>query len=182
MNPTRRHIVSALPALSALAALNPWQKALAQDNAASREKNAPSMPALGSRIALPNMSMLDSTQFSPANAKSRVNVLYWWASTCPFCALQSPEMQTLWLTHQNQGLQLLALSVDKTPADAVAYLKKKAYTFPSAWVSPEVHQALPKPKGLPITLVLDRDGKVLQAEKGQLFAEDVAQIARWLTA
>ena len=132
------------------------------------------MPALGSRIALPNMSMLDSTQFSPANAKSRVNVLYWWA-------LQSPEMQTLWQTHQNQGLQLQAMSVDKSPADAVAYLKKKAYTFPSAWVSPEVHQALPKPKGLPITLVLDRDGKVLQAEKGQMFAEDVAQLARWLT-
>ena len=78
------------------------------------------MPALGSRIALPNMNMLDGTQFSPANAKGRVNVLYWWASTCPFCALQSPEMQTLWLTHQNQGLQLLAMSVDKSPADAVA--------------------------------------------------------------
>ena len=139
------------------------------------------MPALGSRIALPALTMLDGTQLSPANAKSRVNVVYWWASTCPFCALQSPEMQALWLTHQKQGLQLLALSVDKAPADAVAYLKKKAYTFPSAWVSPEVHLALPKPKGLPITLVLDHSGKVLQAEKGQMFAEDVAQLARWLT-
>jgi AhpC/TSA family len=180
MNLTRRNFVSTLPALSALATSSPWQKALAQDNAAAREKNAAPMPALGSRIALPALSLLDGTPFSPANAKSRIIVLYWWASTCPFCALQSPEMQTLWLTHQNQGLQLLALSVDKTPADALAYLKKKAYTFPSAWVSPEVHQALPKPKGLPITLALDHNGKVLQAERGQMFAEDVAQLAKWL--
>jgi hypothetical protein len=38
-------------------------------------------------------------------------------------------------------------------------------------------EALPKPKGLPITGVLSSDGKVLQAEKGQMFPEDVAQLA-----
>jgi hypothetical protein len=62
------------------------------------------------------------------------------------------------------------------------YLHKKGYTFPTAWVSPEVHKALPKPKGLPITLVLGTDGNVLQAEKDQMFPEDVAQLASWLTA
>ena len=39
---------------------------------------------------------------------------------------------------------------------------------------------LPKPKGLPVTVVLGRDGKVLMAEAGQLFPEDVEQIARFL--
>ena len=73
---------------------------------------------------------------------------------------------------------MLALSVDKQPADAVVYLKMKGYTFPSAWVNPDVHRAFPKPKGLPITLVLGRDGKVLQAERGQMFPEDVEQLAR----
>jgi hypothetical protein len=91
-------------------------------------------------------------------------------------------MQKLWQTHRNQGLQLLTLSVDKNPTDATAYMQKKGYSFPAAWVSPEVHQALPKPKGLPITLVLNRDDKVLQAEKGQMFPEDVALLASWLTA
>lgn len=75
---------------------------------------------------------------------------------------------------------MLALSVDKKPVDATAYLQKKAYTFPSAWVTPDIHKALPKPRGLPITLVLGRDGRVLQAEKGQMFPEDVAQLANWL--
>jgi hypothetical protein len=43
-----------------------------------------------------------------------------------------------------------------------------------------VQAVLPKPKGLPITLVRGRNGRVLQAEKGQMFAEDVEQLARWL--
>lgn len=181
MNPTRRRIVSALPALSAIAMSTHMQQVLAQDSAAEREKSASSMPALGSRITLPGLTFLDGSTFNPANAGGRIRVVYWWASTCPFCALQSPEMQKLWQGQQSQGLQLLTLSVDKNPTDATTYLQKKGYTFPAAWVSPEVHQALPKPKGLPVTLVLGRDGKVLQAEKGQMFPEDVAQIASWLT-
>lgn len=75
---------------------------------------------------------------------------------------------------------MLALSVDNRPQEAIAYLNRKGYTFPAAWVTPEFQRALPKPKGLPVTVVRGRDGRVLQAEKGQLFPEDVEQIARWL--
>ena len=76
-------------------------------------------------------------------------------------------------------LQLLTLSIDRKPEDALAYLKKKGYTFPVGFVTPAIHRVLPKPKGLPITLVRGRDGRLLQAEKGQLFPEDVELLARW---
>ena len=52
--------------------------------------------------------------------------------------------------------------------------------LPTALVTPEVHRVLPKPKGLPVTVVLGRDGKVVQAEAGQLFPEDVEALARHL--
>ena len=147
---------------------------------AQMERMAGDLPATGSRIALPEVALLGGGQFRPAQTAGQVTVIYWWASTCPFCAQQSPEIQKLWQSYQGKGLQMLALSVDRQPEEALAYLNKKGYTFPSAWVSAEVHRRLPKPRGLPVTLVLGRDGKVLQAEKGQMFAEDVAQIAQWI--
>jgi peroxiredoxin len=147
---------------------------------AALERLAPALPALGVPIRLPELSLLDGTVFKPEQAKGQVTVVYWWASTCPFCAQQSPEMQKLWLANQAKGLRMLALSVDKTPEAALAYLHKKGYSFPSGWVTPQVQQVLPKPKGLPVTLVIGRDGKLLQAEKGQMFPEDVAQLASWL--
>jgi hypothetical protein len=107
-------------------------------------------------------------------------LLYWWSSTCPFCALQSPSMQALWQSQKNRGLRMLALSIDKKPEDAQAYLQKRGYTFPVAWASPEWRKQFPKPKGLPITLLMDSQNKVLLAEKGQMFAEDVEAIARLL--
>jgi hypothetical protein len=71
---------------------------------------------------------------------------------------------------------MLALSIDRKPEAAAAYLARKGYTFPAAWASPEWRRSFPKPKGLPITLLTGRDRRLLLAEKGQMFAEDVEAI------
>jgi peroxiredoxin len=179
----RRSVVLSIPALGALAFMARQGVSLAQTSPglspAAMEATAPPLPAVGTLLHLPDLVLLDGRAFSAAQTRNRITLVYWWSSTCPFCALQSPEIQKLWTTQQSRGWQMLALSVDKKPSDAVAYLRKKGYTFPSAWVSPEVHRAFPKPKGLPVTLVVGRDGKVLQAERGQMFAEDVELLTRW---
>jgi thiol-disulfide isomerase/thioredoxin len=146
----------------------------------AREPDAAPMPALGSVLPLAPASLLDGGRFEPSEAEGHVLVLYWWASWCPFCAEQSPEMQKLWDAGRARGLRLLALSIDRRPDEAVAYLRRKGYTFPAAWLGPELVRAYPKPEGLPVTLVRGKDGRVLQTEQGQMFPEDVAELARWL--
>ena len=88
-----------------------------------------------------------------------------------------PEAAPRWCSQKSRGLQMLALSIDRKPEDAAAYLKAKGYSFPAGWASPDWRKACPKPRGLPITLLRGRDGKLLLAEKGQMFAEDVEAIA-----
>ncbi|MFT3819957.1 MAG: TlpA disulfide reductase family protein [Rubrivivax sp.] len=166
-----------LIALAAGAALPP---------ARADEEKAPPLPAVGSRLdlaarsAFAELPLLDGSRFHAADAQGQVLVLYWWASWCPFCAVQSPLMNQLWLGQRERGLRFLGLAIDKKPEDAAAYLAKRGYRFPSAWASPALAQALPKPKGLPVTLVRGRDGRLLMAEAGQLFPEDVEGIARFL--
>ena len=50
--------------------------------------------------------------------------------------------------------------------DCRDYLAKRGYTFPAAWVTPGFQAALPKPRGLPVTIVRGRRGRVVQAEAG----------------
>ena len=173
----RRHLLLGSLALLGGSAL---AQAVPEPSSASAERSAQPLPAIGTVLTAPALSLLDGGAFRPEQAQGQVLVIYWWASTCPFCALQSPEMQKLWLAHKDRGLQMLALSVDRKPADASVYLQKKGYTFPAGWVTPEVQRLLPKPRGLPVTLVRGRASQVLQAERGQMFAEDVEQLARWL--
>ena len=161
-----------------LGALWPWASAQAQSpSEASLEEMAPAMPRVGDVLRVPPIRLLTGQDFQH---ERQPLLLYWWSSTCPFCALQSPSMQALWQSQKSRGLRMLALSIDKKPEDAQAYLQKRGYTFPAAWASPEWRKQFPKPKGLPITLLMDSQYKVLLAEKGQMFAEDVEAIARLL--
>ena len=143
---------------------------------AALEARAPALPAIGSVLQVPDITLLDGTAFRAPTQQPLL--VYWWSSTCPFCALQSPSMQALWQSQRQRGLKMVALSIDKSAEDARAYLLKRGYTFPAAWASPQWRSQFPKPKGLPITLLLDGQRKVVLAEKGQMFAEDVEAIAQ----
>lgn len=171
---SRRHCLLAAGVAGLLGAL----RAHAQPaSAAAEEAQAPALPALGSLLHLPPITLLDGTVFDPSSRAGQPLLVYWWSSTCPFCALQSPSMDKLWKSQQLKGLRMVALSIDRKSEDAAAYLHQRGYTFPAAWASPAWRKGFPKPKGLPITLLSGRDGRLVLAEKGQMFAEDVEAIA-----
>lgn len=172
----RRQLLSqALVGCAAVSA--PWAFAQPASEAAA-EAAAPPLPALGDRLQVPAIDLLGGGRYDPAQRSGKSLLIYWWASTCPFCALQSPHMQTLWREH-GARFQFLGLSIDRTPQAAQQYLQSRGYSFPTAWASREWRAQFPKPRGLPITLVLDPAGTVLAAERGQMFPEDVADLKRF---
>lgn len=165
----------ALVGLASSALVPAWSQTTPQG-----EPKALPAPQVGRLLALPDVQLLDGTLVRAADADGHVLLLYWWASWCPFCAQQSPLMEKFWLAHRGRGLRMLGLSIDRKAEDASGYLSKKGYTFPAGLVTPAVERVLPKPKGLPVTVIRGRDGRVLAAETGQLFPEDIEQFARFL--
>jgi thiol-disulfide isomerase/thioredoxin len=144
------------------------------------------LPKLGSPLKLPDVKLLNGELWTPEKQPLRALVVYWWASWCPFCAVQSPHIEALWRAQKGQGLGVLALSIDKQEAAASGYMKSKGYSFPAGMVTPEVAKMLPKPKGLPVVLVLKidqakpREGKLVFAEGGEMFPEDIEGLKKYL--
>lgn len=144
------------------------------------------LPQVGSQLRLPEaLTLLDGSRWSAAPLQGKTLVVYWWASWCPFCAVQSPHIEALWRAQQARGLQVLALSIDKQPGAAVNYMKAKGYSFPAGMLTPEVARLLPKPAGLPVVVVLKvaaggRHGTVVFAESGEMFPEDVEDLKKYL--
>lgn len=141
---------------------------------------------VGQRVALPALPLIGGGQFGEREAAGRVVVLYWWASWCPFCSVQSPHMQALWAAQRNRGLTVLGVSIDKERSKAEQYLKSKAYTWPSVWIgsgktaNEAAHKALPRGKGLPVVVVRGRDGLVKFVEAGEMFPEDVEGLKKFV--
>ena len=141
---------------------------------------------LGSTLKLPDVKLLNGGLWTPQKQAASTLVVYWWASWCPFCAVQSPHIEALWRAQKAKGLGVLALSIDKQEAAASGYMKSKGYSFPAGMVTLEVAKMLPKPKGLPVVVVLKidkmkrREGKVVFAEGGEMFPEDIEGLKKYL--
>jgi hypothetical protein len=143
--------------------------------------SAPPLPKVGAPLALIDMPLINGGDFKASEAQGQVVLLYWWASWCPFCAIQTPSMQKLWDAQRPRGLQMLGLSIDRDVEAPRRYMAQKGYTFPSGIVGPQAGSALAKPgDGLPVTCVRGRDGRVAFVESGQMFPEDIADLARFV--
>ena len=138
---------------------------------------------VGTVLQLPDIKLLDGSIWRPQNQAARTLVVYWWASWCPFCAVQSPHIEALWRAQKANGLGVLALSIDRLESAASAYMKSKGYSFPAGMLTGEVAKMLPKPKGLPVVVVLKvngREGKVVFAEGGEMFPEDIEGLKKYI--
>lgn len=152
-----------------------WLGLLAAGRAAAQ-----TMPGVGATLRLPDLHLVGGGQYGEAQAAGKVLVVYWWATWCPFCAVQTPRIDALWRRHRERGLELLTLSVDKQESTVREYLAAKGYRFPVAMQAPALASSLPKPKGLPVTLVRGRNGKIVFAEAGELFPEDIEGFEKFL--
>lgn len=171
MHGSRRDFIAAwLAAPASIASLGTVTSAHAADRS----------PAAGSKLTLVDLPLIEGGRFRAAQAIGQVVVVYWWASWCPFCAEMSPSIEKLWRSQRDRGLTVLGISIDTRIEAARDYRSRRGYTFPSALYAKDIEAALPKPKLVPVVWVRDRRDRVVMAEQGQLFAEDVEQIARFL--
>jgi thiol-disulfide isomerase/thioredoxin len=183
MNPRRRKQLQGLAGALAAAWAPVWAQSVAEQAGAleKKDKKPVPLPKVGSVLALPpTVELIDGRVLHTQDWAGRVIVLEYWATWCPFCARQLPHVQALYQKEHARGLEVLALSIDKKPQDVVPVVKARGYTFAVAWLSAELAKALPKPAGLPVTIVIGRDGRVKMADSGELFAEDIAGISQFL--
>lgn len=135
---------------------------------------------LGQTLQLPSLTLHNGEKLDRAYFAGHVTVLYWWASWCPFCREQTPEMQKLWLRHAARGLRMLAISVDAKPEAANQHWQRGGFTIPMTMYGEDLTRVLTRPKGVPVTVMIDQRGRVAQIERGQMFPEDVMALSRWL--
>ena len=133
---------------------------------------------VGDRVAWRDVALLDGTTLAASTLNEGPPVVVeLWASWCPFCKRQNPHLQALADRHRG-SLTVLALSIDKDPAKARAYMKEHGYTFAAAMAGDDAVRWFGTREGLPEAYVVDR-GRIVFREIGEMFPEDVAALGRY---
>jgi hypothetical protein len=76
-------------------------------------------------------------------------------------------------------LNILTISIDKTPVIAKEYMRQNQYSFPAAMMTAEINQAIGKIRGVPVLLILDSKNKLIYKEIGEVFEEDYAELIKY---
>lgn len=132
---------------------------------------------VGDPVVLPDIKLHDGSVLRAADLKGKVVVLQYWAAWCPFCKNTMPHLQKLYEANKAKGLEVIVLSIDKTEREAVDALRERGFTFRAGMAGEQVNRVFGRLRGLPVTYVLGRDGRLARQEMGELFAEDVAEFA-----
>jgi thiol-disulfide isomerase/thioredoxin len=182
----RRVLLQAAAALGSTALVGgsvlaqvPGSNAAAGSARSARLPDRPA-PPVGSVIDTPRTELIDGRGIEPGAWRGKVLLAQLWATWCPFCAKQNPLLDRLWKARRADGIDLLGLSIDEKPDAIKHYLSERGYRFPVARFDQAWWTALGRPKGLPILWVIGRDSRLKQIEVGEMFAEDIELLERWL--
>jgi thiol-disulfide isomerase/thioredoxin len=124
----------------------------------------------------------DGGKLAMQSLKGKPLLINFWATWCAPCVEELPLLERFYSQNKTKKLQMLGLAADK-PAAVQTFLKKLPLSFPIG-ITDLAGIALSKSwgnlaGGLPFSVMLAADGRVMQRKMGKLSEDD---LKTWLAA
>ena len=132
---------------------------------------------VGDTLIIDSLPTLDGQTITKEDLAGKYVVVQVWASWCPYCHRQNINLMELVKRTEGKPLQVIGLSIDRNPQDAVNYVNKHALNFSTAMMTPELSKAIGKRRGIPELYVVNPQGKVVQKDYGEMIDLDVFDLA-----
>lgn len=122
--------------------------------------------------------LLDGSQRSAVDWQGKPLLVVFWATHCPFCRRHNANLHQL-MQQNPDGPTVLAVSLDRDPAVVRRYMDRHGYRFDVTLDETVWRQALPVRRVIPTTVPISAQGQLGQVVPGEMFPEDLLQLARW---
>ena len=134
---------------------------------------------IGQTLPLERIQTLDGVYFEIPKNNTKNTLIQLWASWCPFCKRQNNYLEKFSKQIPSGSINIVTISIDKTPAIAKEYMRQNHYSFPAAMMTPELNQTIGKIRGVPVLLILDAKNKLIYKEIGEVFEEDYIELIKY---
>jgi cytochrome c biogenesis protein CcmG/thiol:disulfide interchange protein DsbE len=104
---------------------------------------------------------LHGREHALADFRGQVVLVNLWATWCPPCTAEMPNLQSFYERHQADGFTVVAINDGEPAGDVVAFVEGRRLSF-QVWLDPE-YQATDrafKTRNLPSSYLVDREGMV----------------------
>jgi peroxiredoxin len=122
---------------------------------------------------------LNGRKIDLARFRGEVVLLDFWATWCASCQVEMPTFAQWQRQYGPQGLQVIGISMDDDPALARKLCTKHKLNYPVAMGDEKLGELYGGVLGLPLTYLIDRNGKVRAKFQGET---DLKSIEKQLKA
>ncbi len=106
-------------------------------------------------------------KFNTDALKGKVTILNFWAPWCPPCRSEMPHLQEFYKEFKDKkDFQLIATAIRTDKESVIEFMSENNYTFP-AYIDADISSVgLFVSQGIPVTYILNKDGKIVGAYTG----------------
>lgn len=137
----------------------------------------PGPAAVGGVVDWPRLTLLDGSVWEAASWREQPALVVVWATYCPFCKRHNAHVDKLFAQTRAQGLRVLGIALDTDERLVQQYLAGNGYRFPVAMDGGQLRGRLTSRRVIPMTFAIDRQGRLQQAIPGEMFEEDLFDVA-----
>ena len=144
--------------------------------------NAISVSAQSSQ---PDLALKDihGRSFKLSDFKGKVVLLNFWATWCPPCRKEIPQLIKLQRNYRKAGLQIIGITYPPEKLSSVrAFAKRSQANYPLVLGSERTKASFTSSDVLPLTVVIDRVGNVREVIEGILLPEEIDEKIKPLLA
>ncbi len=126
------------------------------------------------------MTDLDGRKISSADWKGKVVIVNFWATWCPPCRAEIPDLIALQNKYKDQ-LQIVGISEDEDPPATVKkWAADHGMNYPIVMSTDALRKTFPGVAALPTSFIVDRQSKVVMRHVGMLQSETTEAETRHL--
>ena len=108
--------------------------------------------------------------------RGKIVLLNFWATWCAPCQMEMPELMKLQKQHAAEGLQILGITYEKEPAAKIARITRKfKLNYPVLLGAKSLSDSYGIEEALPVTVIVDRDGKIRDRIIGIMEPEEISE-------
>lgn len=122
---------------------------------------------------------LNGQPLSIEQFRGKVVLLDFWATWCPPCIAEMPNVKRTYTKYKNQNFEIIGISLDRSMAPLKSYIEKEGITWPQYYDSSRRVSNMYQVRSIPSTFLIDGEGIIRDTNlRGSALESAVAQLVQ----